>query len=269
MNWKQRDMNNKLITSIQNPIIKNIIQLQKKKSARKKQGLFVVEGIRSVNEITSKDWVEYYVTTPEVTEEIVPGLREAKWIIVSEEIYKLISETESPQGALAVVKNVEHSLETFKIKDDGFYLLLENIQDPGNLGTMIRTAHAFGVDGVFISKGSVDVYSPKVVRSTMGSLFHIPLVVGLDSEEIVSYLKNAGIRLYATHLSDKSKDIFNVEFNEKLAIVIGNEGNGISEVIKEESDEHMIIPMPGGSESLNASIATSICLYEVMRSRQK
>lgn len=260
-------MTNKVVTSMQNALIKNIVQLQKKKSARKKQGLFVVEGIRAVNEIPASVEVMHYITTPEVKAEEIKNLEMKKWITVTAEIFKAISETQSPQGVMAIVKMPEHRLEDVSIKENGFYLVLENLQDPGNLGTIIRSAHAFNVDGVFLTKGTVDLYSPKVVRSTMSSLFHVPVIVDYEISEYMEVLNKAHITTYATHLSDTAKSIYEAKFEGGTALIIGNEGNGISDEVKETANEHIIIPMPGGCESLNASVATSICLYEVMRQR--
>lgn len=257
-------MNNKLITSMQNSLIKNIILLQKKKSARKKQGLFVVEGIRSVSEVPS-DYIEYYVTTEEMDEKTLPGLKNGKWIVVTAEIYKAISETESPQGAMAVVRMPDRKLADLNIKKEGTYILLENLQDPGNLGTIVRSAHAFNISGIFLTKGSVDLYSPKVVRSTMGSLFHVPIVCDEEAENYVSYLKNAGVKLYTTALTADARPVYETDFKLPLAIAIGNEGNGLTEAVKSHTDCNMLIPMPGGSESLNASVASSICMYELLR----
>lgn len=253
---------------MQNALIKNIVQLQKKKSARKKQGLFVVEGIRAVNEIPASVEVMHYITTPGITADEIKNLESRKWIIVTEEIFKAISETQSPQGAMAVVKMPENPLENIEMKADGFYLVLENLQDPGNLGTIIRTAHAFNVDGVFLTKGTVDLYSPKVVRSTMSSLFHVPVVMDYEISEYMAALNKAHITTYATHLSDTAKSIYDTKFEGGVALIIGNEGNGISDEVKKAVEKHIIIPMPGGCESLNASVATSICLYEVMRQRE-
>ncbi|MDF2612906.1 MAG: methyltransferase [Clostridia bacterium] len=257
-------MQNNLITSTQNPIIKSIVQLQKKKSVRKKENLFIVEGIKSVNEIPLSYNVKYYITTPHLTEEQVPALKTHKWFVVTDEIYKGLSETITPQGVMAVVEIPSIRLEDLKDEKQGFYLVLENLQDPGNLGTIIRTAHALGVKAVLLSKGSVDIYSPKVVRSTMGSLFHIPIIMDYEIEEYISYLKDNKCTIYATALED-AKPLFETHFMSPLAIVIGNEANGVSQYIKENADYKIMIPMPGGSESLNASIAASICIYEVMR----
>ncbi len=260
-------MQNNIISSTQNPIIKTIIQLQKKKATRKKEKLFIVEGIKSINEIPANYQVRYYITTPELTKQQIHALEGKRWIVVTEEVYKTISDTTTPQGAMAVVEIPEVSLDKLTFEKQRFHLVLENIQDPGNLGTIIRTAHAFGVQAILITKGSVDLYSPKVVRATMGSLFHVNICIDYDIEEYVSHLQKAKIPIYATAL-EEAKPLFDVDFKEQLAIVIGNEGNGVSEYIKKAADHKIMIPMPGGSESLNASVATSICIYEVMRQMQ-
>jgi TrmH family RNA methyltransferase len=261
-------MKNNIISSMQNPIIKLVVQLQKKKSTRKKENLFVIEGIKSVNEIPQEYHVKYYITTEQITKEDLPRLEEKKWVVVTEEIYKGISETITPQGAMAVVEIPVRRLEHLRNERDSFYLVLENIQDPGNLGTLIRTAHAFGVRTVLVTKGSVDLYSPKVVRSSMGSLFHTMIYTDYEIESYVDYLKDAGIPLYVTML-EESQPAFEIQFQHPLAIVIGNEGNGVSDYMKQAANYRMMIPMPGGSESLNASIAGSICMYEVMRQMNK
>ncbi len=257
----------KEIKSLQNPILKNIIQLQKKKAARKKEKLFIVEGLRAVKEITDAFCVRYYVTTPDIDKSELLQQKEAQWIVVPEEVYKAISETEAPQGIMAVVEMPNCDLESLKMKEEGFYLVLENLQDPGNMGTIIRSAHAFGASGIFITKGSVDIFSPKVVRSTMGSLFHVPFVIDGEIEEYVAALRQREIPIYTTAF-EEAQPIYHIHFANPLAIVIGNEGNGVSEYMKEAANYKMMIPMPGGSESLNASVATSICIYEVMRQQE-
>lgn len=249
---------------MQNSLIKNIMLLQKKKAARKKQGLFVVEGIRSVSEVPV-EYIEYYVTTQEMNEQVLPALKLCKWIIVTPEIYKAISETEAPQGVMAIVRMPDKKLRDLKIQQDGTYILLENLQDPGNLGTIVRSAHAFNISGIFITKGSVDLYSPKVVRSTMGSLFHVPIVCDEEAVAYIAYLKAAGVKLYTTALTEDARPVYETEFNLPLAIAVGNEGNGLTEAVTSYTDCNMMIPMPGGSESLNASVASSICMYELLR----
>ncbi|ADZ84283.1 TrmH family RNA methyltransferase [Cellulosilyticum lentocellum] len=261
-------MNKKQITSPQNNVIKNIKELQKKKSARKSEGLFVIEGIRGVKEIPSHVKIKYLITTSEVDEKELGAVKAEERLEVSKEIYNSISDTQSPQGAMAVAYMPTYDLVHFNI-EAGHYLVLENLQDPGNLGTIIRTAHAFDFKGVFITKGSVDLYSPKVVRSTMSSLFHVPIVIEEEIDTYMDFLKQKGVTLYTTALIPGAKPIYDVTFEEKVAIIIGNEGNGVSERVKEASDHTVIIPMPGAAESLNAAIATSICMYEITRQCQK
>lgn len=259
-------MNKKLITSSQNQIIKRIKELQKKKSVRKSEGLFVIEGIRGVKEIPVGVKIKYLLTTPGIGEEELGTIQPEEWLEVSKEIYKTVSDTQSPQGAMAVAYMPTYELSDLRI-EKGHYLVLENLQDPGNLGTIIRTAHAFNFKGIFITKGSVDLYSPKVVRSTMSSLFHMPIIVDEEIETYMNFLKQKGITLYTTALKPEAQPIYEITMEDKAAIIIGNEGNGVSEVVLENTDHMMIIPMPGGAESLNASVAASICMYEITKKR--
>ena len=257
-------MQNSIISSAQNAVIKLIGQLQSKKSARVKEKLFIVEGIRAVKEIPSHYKVKYYVTTPALSKEELPQLDSKKHIVVTEELYRSISDTKTPQGVMAIAEIPGTELTDLCLSQEGIYLVLENIQDPGNLGTIIRTAHAFGVKHIFITKGSVDVYSPKVVRAAMGSLFHITVCIGYEIEDYINVLKKDQVTIYVTDL-EEAQPVFDITFKRPLAIVIGNEGNGISEYVRNAADYKMMIPMPGGSESLNASVAASICIYELMR----
>lgn len=259
-------MKSKFISSNQNPLIKNISLLQKKKTERKKQGVFIVEGIKVINDIPENYNVKYYITSENFNQQQLTKLEEEKWITVTEDIYKSISDTDSPQGAMAVVEQKHQLLETIEVKDKTFCLVLENMQDPGNLGTVIRTAYGFGVDYIIVSKGSVDVYSPKTIRSTMGALFHVPIILDVEMEETLKVLKEKGMLLYTTAL-EESKPLFEADLSAQVALIIGNEANGASELAKEMADYKVHIPMPGGLESLNASIAASICMYEVMRQR--
>ena len=145
-----------------------------------------------------------------------------------------------------------------------FYLLCDKVQDPGNLGTIIRTAHAAGVDGIILTKGTVDVYNEKTIRSTMGSLFHIPVVYDDGDLSIVRALINKGFSLLSTSL-EGDKNFFEEDLTGNLIISVGNEGNGVSKEVYELSDKKVKIPMPGGAESLNVAIASSIILYEKVR----
>lgn len=257
-------MNKLMITSLQNPIVKQVKELQSKKAARKKQGLFVVEGYRCVKEIPAKKGlIDYLVVTEKQVDQIPEHLIVDKCYVVTEEIFAKISETQTPQGMLAIVKIPTYHLEDLSL-NDGAYLILENLQDPGNLGTIIRTAHAFGYKGILMTKGSVDAFSPKVVRATMSGLFYVPIVVDEAIETYVEAFKKAEAKLYVTALHEKSKNIKEISFPRNLGLIIGNEGNGVTDYCISSADELMIIPMPGGAESLNASVAAAICMYATM-----
>ena len=183
-----------------------------------------------------------------------------KTSILSNNLFNQIASTENPQGIIAVVKkrNYEKSI------DGDFYLICDKVQDPGNLGTIIRTAHAAGVNGIILTKGTVDIYNDKTIRSTMGSIFYIPIFYDDENYNIIKTLKNEGFNLVATSLAE-SKNFFEEDLKGKTILAVGNEGNGISSELFELADKKVKIPMPGGAESLNVSIATSIILFEKVR----
>ena len=152
------------------------------------------------------------------------------------------------------------------MKKNGFYVICEEINDPGNLGTVIRTAHAAGVDGVILSKGSVDLYNSKVLRSTMGSVFKIPVVQDADIKETADLMHKYGIKLFAAHLKGK-KQHYEANYTKGCAFMLGNEARGLSEESAAICDELIKIPMPGGAESLNASVAAAVLIYEAVRQK--
>nr|WP_307992026.1 RNA methyltransferase [uncultured Niameybacter sp.] len=257
----------KFISSESNPIIKNIQLLQSKKNERKKQGLFLVEGIRSVNEIPDHYEIDTLVMSDAFDEAELKVMGAKQNIVVPSELFKKMSDTQTPQGILALVKMKEYTLNKIQVKPNGSYLLLENLQDPGNLGTIIRSAYGFGVEAIFLTKGCVDLYSPKTVRSTMGALLHVPIVVGENLEDYIDWARKHNLTLYTTALDHTACKVSEADFTKGHVLIIGNEGNGVSEEALKVADQKVYIPMPGGLESLNASIATSICMYEVMRQR--
>lgn len=239
------------IDSLDNQLIKKITSLNKKKY-RDQYGLFFVEGIKSVEEaIASTQGIECIIYSPEMINYNLT----IEGIEVSKEILCKISDTVTPQGIVAVCKISKTPIEALKNKEKLIYL--DKVQDPGNVGTIIRTADAFGFNGVIISKESADPYSPKVVRSTMGSIFHLPVITDIEAEE----LKQLNVKIYSSSL-EESKNIQKTEIEKPSLLVIGNEGNGISEEIKKVTDEFVKIEMSGQAESLNASIAAGILMYE-------
>lgn len=178
---------------------------------------------------------------------------------VKDSVLKSICSTDTPQGVAAVASKVNTDLQY----DDGFYILADRIQDPGNMGTIIRTAHAAGASGVITTEGTVDIYNEKTMRSTMGSIFHVPVIE--DSElKIIKELKNRGFKLVVSTL-DTDKNFFDVSLKDNVIIAVGNEGNGISDRVQSIADIKVKIPMPGGAESLNVGVAASIMIFEKVR----
>lgn len=261
-------MNKKQITSAQNATLKLVKELMKKKAARKKNGLFIIEGLRAVKEIPQHVKIESLLVSETLDEVLYENIAAKEVLVMSEALFNTITETTSPQGIMAIVHKVDTQLDQLELVE-GPCLLLENLQDPGNMGTIIRSAHAFGFKCILMTKGCVDLYSPKVVRSTMSSLFYMPIVLEHETQEYMEYMKEKGFTFYTTALSEKAEMIYDMAFEQKMVLVIGNEGNGVSESCIEQSDHTMMIPMPGGAESLNASIAAAICMYEVVRKQMK
>lgn len=181
--------------------------------------------------------------------------------LVSENIFKDLCETVTPQGILAVVKNRKVDFQN----KEGFYILVDRVQDPGNMGTIIRTAHASGALGIITTKGTVDIYNDKTLRSTMGSIFNIPIIEDIDLK-LLNNLKSMGFKLIVSSL-DTDNNFYDIDLKTKAIIAVGNEGNGISNEISRLGDEKVKIPMPGGAESLNVAVSAAIMMYEAVRQK--
>lgn len=267
---------NAMITSISNPQMKHILQLQKKSKARWQQRVFVVEGPKMVFE-APKEWVEKVYVSESYFRRMkgsadienampVEALAGYQYEVVSDSVFKAVSDTQTPQGILCLVKMPEYTLGDL-LMGVPHLLILESIQDPGNLGTMLRTGEGAGVTGIIMNRTTVDLFHPKVIRSTMGSLYRVPFVIGEDLKEIVCTLKQQDITLYAAHLKgEKSYD--KPDYTKGTAFLIGNEGNGLTDEAADLADEYIRIPMAGQVESLNAAMAAGILMYEVNRQRR-
>ncbi len=244
-----------MITSVTNPRIKHLIRLRDKARDRNAEGVFVAEGFRMFEEAPKELIREVYVT-----EGIPLPVPEAE--TVTEEVMQKISGTETPQGIFFVCRKPDFTMkDILERKKARNVLVLEEIQDPGNLGTIIRTAEGAGVRGVILSKGCVDLYNPKVVRATMGSLFRVPHIVAEDVFGSVDLLKEAGFVIAAAHL-EGSIPYDTLPEKEEIAYLLGNEGNGLSNAITEKSDIRVRIPMAGELESLNVSVAAALLMYQ-------
>lgn len=255
------------IVSKNNSLVIEVKKFNEKKF-RKKSGRFIAEGFRFVEEALKSDFnvTDIFVCDNQLEKYHKYGFdkfinENTKLHIVSNEVIRAISLTEHPQGITAVIcmKNMELSYK------NGFYVLIDKIQDPGNLGTIIRTSHAAGALGVLIMNDSCDLYNDKTLRATMGSIFHVPVMCDCDMD-VITGLKNNGFKIISSALKD-SCDLFSTTFPEKYIITVGNEGAGVSPEILDVSDMIIKIPMPGGAESLNASAAASVIIYEGLRQR--
>lgn len=258
-----------MITSASNGKIKTIHNLRKKSKYRKEEKLFIIEGTRLFQETPRQLLKEVYVS--ESAENLLKDqLIDIKYEVVSDNIFTSISDTTTPQGILAVVKQPLYSLENILSKENPLLLILEDLQDPGNLGTIMRTAEGAGVTGILMTKGCVDIYNPKVVRSTMGSIYRMPFIYLEDQEEFVRIfrqLKEKNIITYGAALME-SKDYDQFCYEKGTAFVIGNEGNGLSDTALSICENYVKIPMCGQLESLNAAVASSILMYEAFRQRR-
>ena len=277
-----------IISSKDNKKIKYIRSLLEKGSIRKKDKAFVVEGIKLTDEALECGKVVEIVCAKSLYDEIISGdlsgnrllaendknitnyvKKGSSLLVVSDTVFKSVSETKTPQGILAVVEMPDYGL-----LDKGFLeqaytkngkiklLVLEDTADPGNLGTIMRTAEAAGVTGVIMGKGTVDIFNPKVVRSTMGSIFRLPFAYVEDLKETIKELKNQGISFYATHLKGK-KSYKDIKYSDRSAILVGNEARGLSDEVADLADTYVLIPMQGKVESLNAAVAAALMMYEV------
>ena len=239
-----------LITSVHNEHIKELVKLKEKKY-REQTNTFLVETKHLVLEAYKAGLIEELILEQD---EIFP--LDIKPLYVSKEVLKKLSSVESPSNVMAVVR--KRPLEE---KYGEKILILDRIQDPGNLGTIIRSAVAFNIDTIICSPDTVDFYNPKVVRASQGMMFHIPIVVK-NTKQIITELKEQDYKIVGTKVTN-GKDVRTASIYSHFALVIGNEGQGISQEIDELCDEYLYIKMNENCESLNASIAASILLYEI------
>ena len=259
-----------MITSTSNARVKELVQLQKKSKVRNEQGVFLVEGVKMYQEIPQEQLVKVYVseTFADKHKEEINRLKDRRKLeYLSDHFFQYVSDTKTPQGILCVVRQSTYCLEDILEAEDAHLLVLDNLQDPGNLGTILRTAEGAGVTGIIISKESVDIYNPKVIRSTMGSIYRVPFVYVEDLKEAIAKVKAHGIFTYAAHLDGKNS-YDKEDYTKKTAFLIGNEGNGLRKEIADLADTWIRIPMQGQVESLNAAIATSVLMFETARQRR-
>lgn len=291
-----------MITSTSNQKVKQLIRLREKSREREEEGIFLVEGPRMVQEIPSERIACLYVSESygKKNGEQIAGVKDAgiSLEILSDDVFARVSGTKTPQGVLAVVhmmkcsfsdimgvrKTAAHTRVQRSFVQDPFtpgtllkegvgrarlplVLVLDNLQDPGNMGTVFRSAEAAGASGILMSGDCVDVYNPKVIRSTMGAIFRLPFYRTDDLRGAIEELKAGGLRVYAAHLEGR-RTYDGEDYRRGCAFLIGNEGNGLRPEIAECADCRIRIPMEGSTESLNAAVAASILLFEAARQRR-
>jgi TrmH family RNA methyltransferase len=295
-----------LITSTANQKIKNISALLKKSKERRNQKAFVVEGPKMCFEAPLAQVQEIYISESFLAQEtqrrqleeylsggaqrsgdpqhsgnsqqpgslLSGGAQFASGAqvsvpveTVSDSVFSAMSDTRTPQGILSVIQMPVYSVEQMLDSEHTLLLILENIQDPGNLGTMLRTGEGAGITGVIVSGDTVDLYNPKTVRSTMGSIYRIPYLVAQDWEGTLRAVKDKGVTLYAAHLQG-SVVYDEPDYTKACAFLIGNEGNGLTDATAALADARVRIPMAGQVESLNAAVSASLLTYECSRQRR-
>ncbi|GAA0085080.1 RNA methyltransferase [Clostridium sp. CTA-7] len=254
------------IESKENNLFKSTKKL-KERRFRQKEGKFILEGLRLIEEAVKARMEIEFIVLSERDKDILESstllkefIAEDKIFVLEKKLFSQLASTENPQGILAVVKNKQISVDL----DGEFFLVCDKVQDPGNLGTIIRTAHAAGVAGIILTKGTVDIYNDKTIRSTMGSIFYVPIFYDDEEFNIIKKLQESGVSLVTTSL-EESKNFFEEDLKGKIMLAVGNEGNGISNELFNLANKRVKIPMPGGAESLNVAIATSIILFEKVR----
>lgn len=258
-----------VITSKDNEFVKNVKKLKEKKY-RDEKNQFVVEGIKLVGEAIEENTdidsiivCENCVNNDSIEKKMMYEIAKNNCVYVSEKVFDTLSDVTNPQGIMAVINRKHNNFEIDYSQD--FIVVLDGIQDPGNLGTILRTIDAAGLNQVIISKETADSFNPKVVRSTMGGIFRVNVIKSENLIETLKNMKSHGFEVVVTSL-DTDNSVYDINYNKKV-IVIGNEANGVSKPVQDVADKKVKIPMLGKTESLNASVAAGIMIYEYVRSK--
>lgn len=261
-----------MITSTSNARIKQLALWNQKSKERRKDGVFIAEGIKMFEEAPI-GWIkDIYISESfynKMNDWHKEKLERCSYETVSDAIFQKVSDTQSPQGVLCVLTQPKYTFMDLGMsrQSQPLVMVLEDIQDPGNLGTIIRTGEGAGVTGIIMTRETVDIFNPKTIRATMGSVYRMPFLYTDSIEEAIKSLKRNNIQVYAAHLKGDRK--YNeLNFTRGTAFLIGNEGNGLREETAKMADTYLKIPMEGRVESLNAAVASSILMYEAHRQRE-
>ncbi len=257
------------ITSRDNPQIKHLAALLSQKKHREQTGQFAIEGMRlCMDALQSGLGVSTLFLTPQAAQRYPALLEKAHTangvVWISPQLADKVADTKTPQGVFAILNGKDTPPDAVKVSPQGRYLLLAGIQDPGNLGTLLRTAQALGIDGALLAQ-CPELYSPKVVRASMGAVWRIPVAVWDTPDEMVAYVKECGVRTVAAALRQDAQPVREALLGEGCGLLIGNEGSGLPDALADACDQRIIIPMAGGADSLNAAGAAAILLWEMVR----
>lgn len=267
-----------MITSSKNGRVKQVVQWLGKAKERKKDGIYLAEGLKMFEEAPQESIVEVFLSqsmeerlqgagTSEEMDKCREKLVKSGFEVVTDEVFAKMSDTQTPQGILTVLKRPEYNLDLLLEQENPLFVLLENLQDPGNLGTIIRTSEGAGVTGVIMSAQTVDIFNPKTIRATMGSIYRVPFLYVENLQEVIQKLHKRGVHTYAAHLQGRVY-YQEVSLKEPTAFLIGNEGNGLTKETALLAEGYIKIPMEGQVESLNAAVATALLIYEAHRQRK-
>lgn len=260
-----------VITSKDNEIVKSIKKLKEKKF-REQENKYVIEGIKlieeAIKENASIDIIvicEDCIRNGEIEQKLLYEVAKYNCVYVAKKVFDVLTDVMNPQGILAVINKEQNNNEIDYSED--LLVILDQVQDPGNLGTILRTVDSIGLKQIIVAPGTGDIFNPKVVRSTMGAIFRVKVIESENILDTIKQIKKNKFEVVATSLKT-DKSIYDVDYKNK-AIVIGNEANGVTEEVLKEADKLVKIPMLGKTESLNASVATGIILYEYVRQKLK
>lgn len=265
------------VTSAQNPKIKDLLALQEKSKERKKKGLFVVEGRRELlhcietgykpftlficrDIISDKDILEITDTISRLNLD-----RDCQMIEIPQHLYDKVAYRGGTEGVIAELHCKVHNLESLELKENPVVVVMEAVEKPGNLGAVLRSADAAGVDAVIVCDPLTDLYNPNLIRSSIGGIFTVPTATA-TSEDTIRWLKDKGIKIYTAQLQD-SEWYYDTDMKEGTAIVMGTEATGLTNVWRKAADAHIKIPMLGRLDSLNVSVSAAILMYEAVRQR--
>ena len=255
-----------MISSTQNPKVKAVVALQQKSAERRRAGRFVVEGRREVEHCVAAGWEVEQLFVCEEMAGRGGSIVATNIIWVTKEVYEKMAYRGGTEGIVAVVKERKRRLEDLELGEKPLIVVVEHVEKPGNLGAILRSADAAGVDAVVVCDALTDMYNPNLIRSSIGAVFTVPCVV-CESGECISFLKEKGVQILTAQLQD-SEEYYDVDMKQGTAIVMGTEATGLTEVWRQAADAHIRIPMLGQLDSLNVSVSTAVLLYEAVRQRR-